>query len=73
MPTVTQTRLQNYLDAETKILKGQSVRLGERQLTLADLVEVRAAITELQRGVNAEAGIAAGRAGFAQADFGGCT
>lgn len=34
--------LQAYLAAETAVLKGQSFRFGERQLTRADLAEIRA-------------------------------
>ena len=37
-------RLQLYLDAEVKILTGQSYQIGDRQLTRADLSEVRKAI-----------------------------
>lgn len=32
---------QLYLDAEQKILKGQTVKFGERWLTLPDLPEIR--------------------------------
>ena len=31
-----------YVAAEVAVLKGQSFRFGERQLTRADLVEIRA-------------------------------
>lgn len=44
----TQTRLDAYLAAELKVLRGQTVRMGERQLSLADLAEIRKAITALQ-------------------------
>lgn len=50
----TQTRLDAYLAAEQKVLRGQSVRLGERQLSLADLAEIRKAITALQSELAAE-------------------
>lgn len=43
-----------YLDAETKILGGQSVRFGERVLTRADLAEVRAGRAEWERKALAE-------------------
>ena len=38
-----------YLDAERKILSGQSVKFGERVLTYADLVEVRKGRAEWER------------------------
>lgn len=38
-----------YLDAEAKILAGQSVRFGERTLTRADLAEVRKGRAEWER------------------------
>jgi hypothetical protein len=73
--TPNETRLQAYLDAEAKILSGQIVRMGDRQLQLADLATVQAQITRLQAAVNREQAAAAGRGGrFSQADFsgGGC-
>lgn len=42
--TQAEERLSLYLDAETKVLQGQSYRIGERQLTRADLSEIRAGI-----------------------------
>lgn len=70
--TVNETRLQLYLDAEASILRGQSVRFGERQLQKADLAEVRAEIARLQAAVAREQAGASGRGGrFSQADFGG--
>lgn len=39
MSTATEM-LQLYLDAEKSVLKGQSVRMGERQLTKADLATI---------------------------------
>lgn len=45
----TQTRLDAYLAAETKILKGQEVRIGDKTFRKADLAEVRAAISQLQQ------------------------
>jgi hypothetical protein len=44
-----------YLAAEAAILQGQSTRMGDRMLTLADLSEVRAERKELERRVNGEA------------------
>jgi hypothetical protein len=71
--TVTNAeRLQLYLDAEAKILAGQSVRMGDRQLQRADLLAVQKQIAVLQTAVNRETANAAGRGGrFSQADFGG--
>lgn len=64
--SATSARLQSYLDAEAKILSGQSVRWGDRQLTRADLAEVRSAIKDLQRQLNAErrGGLSVGVATF---------
>jgi hypothetical protein len=65
--------LQQYLDAEAKILAGQSVTFGARTLQRADLKSVQQQIAVLQAAVNREAASAAGRGGrFSQADFGGC-
>lgn len=70
--TVNQTRLELYLAAEAKILSGQSVRMGERQLQRADLAEVRRQIAILQAAVERENALSEGRGSrFAQADFGG--
>lgn len=41
-------RLQLYLNAEEKILQGQSYTIGSRQLTRADLTAVQKKIDELQ-------------------------
>lgn len=59
----TATRLAAYKAAETQILKGQSVRFGDRQLTKADLAEVRKAINELRAELQAETDGAAGHFG----------
>lgn len=72
----TQERLQSYLDAERRILGGQSVRFrddtGERFLQLPDLQFVQAQITSLRIELAREQAAAAGRGGrFSQADFGG--
>lgn len=72
MPTANETRLQAYLDAEPKILAGQSVRYGDRELRRADLSEIRDEIRRLQRAVAAEQAAARGqRGGFTQANCGG--
>lgn len=45
--TTLKTRLALYLEAERKILSGQSYRVGNRELVRADLKEVRAIIEDL--------------------------
>lgn len=52
--STTQERLDAYQAAELSVLKGQAVRIGERQLTRADLAEIRKAISQLQRQLQAE-------------------
>lgn len=72
MPSINSQRLQLYRDAEAQILRGQSVRIGDRMLQRADLEQVRKAIAELQAAVERENALATGRGGrFSQADFGG--
>ncbi len=61
--------LQLYIDAEAKILAGQSVRFGERQLTLPDLVEVRKERIRLEALLLTQTN--GGRTRFGQADFSG--
>lgn len=66
----TQQRLDAYLAAETKILGGQSVRIGERQLQLPDLQFVQQQIAALQAQLARETATAGRRGGrFSQADF----
>ncbi len=68
------TRLQLYLDAEAKILSGQSVRMGERYLQRADLQFVQRQISLLEAAIERETSTFNGRGGrFSQADFGGTT
>lgn len=65
--------LQRYIEAETKVLGGLSVRWGERQLTRANLAEIREGRQEWQRAVAAEQAAAAGLTpGVMLADFSGC-
>ena len=64
-----QEMLDFYLDAEASVLQGQTVRHGERLLTMADLEQIRAGRREWQLKVNAELGPR--RSPFAQANFGG--
>lgn len=67
VPTINQQRLTAYLDAERKILAGQSVRFGDRQLQRAELAEVRAEINRLT--VICARERLGSRAGFKQASF----
>lgn len=68
--STNQQRLDAYLEAERRILRGQSSRLGDRQITRADLAEVRTEIVRLQMLCSRERS-KGGR--FGQADFGGRT
>jgi hypothetical protein len=43
-----------YLSAEAAILQGQSTRMGDRMLTMADLAAVVAERRNLERRVNGE-------------------
>ena len=52
--------LQSYINAETAILDGQTVRFGERMLTRANLLEVQQGRREWERKVAAEQRIASG-------------
>ncbi|HXD38780.1 MAG TPA: primosomal replication protein PriB/PriC domain protein [Rhodanobacter sp.] len=64
--------LQLYLDAEAKVLAGQSVAWGDRTLTRANLAEIRAGRAEWQRTVNHEKPASSGGGGYALANFNGC-
>ena len=46
--TVIIERMELYYEAERKVLRGQSYALGNRQLTRANLAEIRRAIKELE-------------------------
>ena len=46
--TVITERLELYYEAERKVLRGQSYTIGNRQLTRANLAEIRKAIKELE-------------------------
>lgn len=48
MPTA-QEMVDLYIDAEAKVLKGQSVEMGGRKLTRADLVQIREGRKEWER------------------------
>ena len=62
--------LQTYLAAEAAVLRGQSFRMGERQLNRADLAEIRAGRREWEAKVNAQA-LGGSRMSVALADFRG--
>lgn len=47
------SRLAQYVEAESRILEGQSYSIGSRSLSRANLAEVRSAIKELEGKVNA--------------------
>lgn len=68
MSTATEM-LQRYLDAEASVLKGQSVRMGERMLTKADLAEIQAGRREWETKVARETSRGGG---FKAADFRSC-
>lgn len=70
-PTTAADMVAFYTDAELRVLKGQRVRLGERDLTYADLAQIRSGRQEWEAKARAEAN--RGRTGYAAADFGGVT
>jgi len=46
--TTVTARLEMYYEAERRVLLGQSYTIGNRQLTRANLAEIRKAIRELE-------------------------
>lgn len=68
-----QEMLDFYIDAEVAVLGGQTVRLGDRQLTRADLAEIRSGRKEWQAAVLRGCAASSRRARWANADFGGVT
>lgn len=66
-----QEMLNLYIEAEIAVLGGQSFRMGERQLTRADLERIQAGRREWEAKVEGQA--RRGRPRFANADFGGLT
>ena len=54
--TILIERLELYYEAERKVLRGQSYTLGNRQLTRANLAEIRRAIKELESELEQMAG-----------------
>ncbi len=71
MAQTSQEMLDFYISAEVAVLQGQSVRFGERQLTRADLKEIREGRREWQAIVTAA--LNRGSARYATANFGGVT
>ncbi len=71
--STTADRLAAYIAAEAEILSSQTARFGDRLLTLPDLAEVRAAITQLQAQLRRERIQTNRRPGFAPSvsDFSG--
>lgn len=59
----TASRLAAYKDTELRILKAQQMGHGDRSLRMAELAEVRAAITQLESKQAAENRAAAGHFG----------
>lgn len=57
----TQERLANYEKAEQEILEAQEMRGADRSYRMADLAEVRKAISELQAQLSRENRAAKGR------------
>jgi len=55
--------LAKYIAAEQAVLSGQSYGWGDRNLTLANLAEIRSGRREWQAKVDAEAAASAGRGG----------
>ena len=70
MSTATDMR-DAYRAAELAVLKGLSYRIGDLQLTRADLAQIREGRMEWERRAAAEQAASIGRAGPAIADFGG--
>lgn len=68
-----QEMLDFYIDAEVAVLFGQTVRVGDRQLTRADLAEIRSGRKEWQVAVLRSSTAAGRQARWANADFGGVT
>lgn len=52
--TIATDMLQKYIDAESAVLAGQSVRFGNRIVTKANLIEIQQGRREWQRLVDAE-------------------
>lgn len=67
--TTSQQMLERYLEAELAVLDGRSVTFGGRNLTMADLDQIRKGRIEWERRVAVEAAAAAGRGGVSLATF----
>ncbi|WP_341304721.1 primosomal replication protein PriB/PriC domain protein [Pseudomonas sp. TMP25] len=59
--TTSQQMLERYLEAELAVLDGRSITFGGRNLTMADLNQIRTGRMEWERRVAAETAAAAGR------------
>ena len=69
MSVATDT-LSAYQQAELALLKGQTIRFGDRQLTMANLTEIQSGRREWERRVNSENAANAGTTpGVSVADF----
>lgn len=71
MTTATEMR-DLYIAAEAAVLKAQSFTLAGRQMTRANLAEIRAGRVEWEAKVKQEQRIAAGTSSHALADFRSC-
>jgi hypothetical protein len=58
---IATARLDDYLDAEVKVLGGQEKKMGDRMLKLADLAEIQAGIQIWDRRVQELSSRANGR------------
>lgn len=68
--TQAKQMLEKYLEAETAVLEGRSVTFGGRNLTMADLNQIRDGRKEWEHRVAIEAAAArGGRAGYSLATF----
>ncbi len=67
--TTSQQMLERYLEAELAVLDGRSVTFGGRNLTMADLDQIRKGRMEWERRVAAESAAASGRGGVSLATF----
>jgi hypothetical protein len=71
--SIATDKLAEYLAAEAAVLKGQQFRLGDKQVTFAELGAIQAGRAYWERRVASETAAAAGRTpGVALADFSGC-
>ncbi|MBX9754652.1 MAG: primosomal replication protein PriB/PriC domain protein [Pseudomonadaceae bacterium] len=70
MTTTAQQMLDKYMEAELAVLDGRSITFNGRNLTMADLNQIREGRQEWERRVVAANNVVAGRrAGYALAEF----